>query len=80
MSFFNFALNVVFLSIICNMEGADSSSVVVYSRMFLKVCALLCLDVRLPYCGIVEFEIKIIDADLGLFDDITEISIAPILF
>lgn len=38
-AFFNFALNVVFLSIICNMEGADSSSVVVYSRMFLK-CAL----------------------------------------
>ncbi len=39
LSFFNFALNVVFLSIFCNMEGADSSSVVVYSRMFLK-CAL----------------------------------------
>lgn len=39
LSFFNFALNVVFLSIICNMEGADSSSVVVYSRMFLT-CAL----------------------------------------
>lgn len=77
--FLNFALNVVFLRIICNMEGAVSSSVVVYSRMFLQ-CALYYgmpwwTPTLLCYCGVQDQDIN---ADLGLFD-ITELSIAPIL-
>lgn len=78
---FNFALNVVFLCIICNMEKAVSSSVAVYSRMFLQ-CALhygmpWWTPTLLCYCGVQDQDI--INADLGLFDDITELSIAPIL-
>lgn len=35
--------------------------------MFLKgVRSLLCLDVCLPYCGIVEFKRSSYDTDLGL--------------
>lgn len=49
-------------------RGGSNSRVNVYSRMFLtnSVRSLLCLDVCLPYCGIVASEDQVTILTLGL--------------